>query len=610
MSVSDNYLLGCDVLGAITLPARAARVDIIGDTAPTAPTDGMAAGQQAVAAGGKIAKKIPKLGNKLVSIGNKLIAKTKAAAKAKTKADRGKSSSKVAPTKIVTAFVLPVMPRGATDRGAQDYVAPVAAPLATTPAGKATTMAVPVAAAPTKASSRTQATATSTPAAAAVVAPKPVSTARRSTTVRGDDDELDRALAEILGTENVAPPTPPGTVITAPSDARGGHNPAANAAMQSAASETLVATVQELDATWSLASMGDTLNAVYDAVVKLDAAGQTTIANAGQAIVTRGQTVADAFDTADFSDTATKAKAVTSDANVWLASVPAAALVPSAPPPGGDSSSGGGGSGSGGGGGGGGGEEPPPAGGEEGGGEEAPPEGGEGGEGGEEGAPEGEEGAPPLEEQMYEEAYGRSYDGQSESAQPDLDLEPVADVAPVEPVAEDVSGDDVLPFVVKSELPKVSDEAWTRFALAMKTAAVGAVSKSNALGMYELKPRRLADLDLVMNLSTMRTAPTADCPKGRVIWIGDFVPPLSAKMFLTDPNLQYVTFVKSMKNYVDGLRSGTIPKPEGGKPAGASLSGVLAILHRAGPKGLAKWNDESSRFEDTENLYTATNGIF
>jgi hypothetical protein len=79
-------------------------------------------------------------------------------------------------------------------------------------------------------------------------------------------------------------------------------------------------------------------------------------------------------------------------------------------------------------------------------------------------------------------------------------------------------------------------------------------------------------------------------------------------MFLTDPNLQYVTFVKSMKNYVDGLRSGTITKPDGGKPAGATLSGVLAILHRAGPQGLKNWNID--RFQQTEELYERVNNIF
>ncbi len=162
---------------------------------------------------------------------------------------------------------------------------------------------------------------------------------------------------------------------------------------------------------------------------------------------------------------------------------------------------------------------------------------------------------------------------------------------------------DVPGYVLPSPLPDVSDEAWTKFADQMRTAKMGAVSKSNALGAWELKPRRLADLGLVMSLSY-----TKDPKTNRLIWTGDFIPPLSAKKFLNDPMLQYKTLVKSMVDYANKLCSGEIALPDGGIPEDMSASGALAILHRAGPNGLKAWNTD--RFESTNNLYSRVNGIF
>lgn len=157
---------------------------------------------------------------------------------------------------------------------------------------------------------------------------------------------------------------------------------------------------------------------------------------------------------------------------------------------------------------------------------------------------------------------------------------------------------------LKSEIPGVPDEAWTKFTKALKTASPSAVSASNAFGMFELKPRRLEDLGLVTNTSCTRS------PTGRMVWVGEFVAPMTLKSFLGSPKLQYRAFAASMKNYVDRLRNGSIPRPDGGKPDGMTLSGALAILHRCGPSGLKTWNDESKRFEDTKSLYSNANGVF
>lgn len=155
--------------------------------------------------------------------------------------------------------------------------------------------------------------------------------------------------------------------------------------------------------------------------------------------------------------------------------------------------------------------------------------------------------------------------------------------------------------LLKSELASVSDENWTRFVLAMKTAAVDSVSGSHALGAWEMRPKRLADLGLMENLRYSRTA------LGRMACDGDFKPPLTRKKFLENPGVQYRVFATSMRRYVDGLTDGTIS--EGTPPPDMTLSGALAILHRCGPSGLVKWSEEA-RFSDTVDLYNRVNGLF
>jgi hypothetical protein len=186
-----------------------------------------------------------------------------------------------------------------------------------------------------------------------------------------------------------------------------------------------------------------------------------------------------------------------------------------------------------------------------------------------------------------------------ETSEDGPDLETEAD----EP---EVQLEENLPFKLTSPFPNISDEAWTRFAIAMRTEEhPGTVSPSNALGMFAIKTKRLADLGLVRN-----TKATRDPKTNRMIWVAEFVPPMTSQKFLSNPKLQYDVFVKSMKDYVDKLKNNEIPQPAGGRPAGMTLSGVLAILHRAGPGGIASWNDTNKRFEDTVKLYSKANGIF
>jgi hypothetical protein len=163
--------------------------------------------------------------------------------------------------------------------------------------------------------------------------------------------------------------------------------------------------------------------------------------------------------------------------------------------------------------------------------------------------------------------------------------------------------DDSLPpgRFLRSPIPEASDEAWTALVCALKTADLRSVSKSNALGMFELRPKRLADLDIVMNLCPTRL------PSGRMGWVCDFIPPMTAADFLASAAVQLDTLERSLVDYVTQIRAGLIDAPIGTDDM--TLSGALAVLHRCGPHGLKAWY-EGRRFPDTEQLYKAANGVF
>jgi len=133
-------------------------------------------------------------------------------------------------------------------------------------------------------------------------------------------------------------------------------------------------------------------------------------------------------------------------------------------------------------------------------------------------------------------------------------------------------------------------------------ALPGATSGSG-FGMFDLKARRLVDLGLLSSPTCARS------PDGKMVWMGQWVPPHTQKGFLGSPKLQYAALVASLTGYYRGLKDGTIPRPDGGRPGDMSLSGVLAILHKCGPRGLKVWN-AAQKFESTQQLYDAANGIF
>lgn len=151
---------------------------------------------------------------------------------------------------------------------------------------------------------------------------------------------------------------------------------------------------------------------------------------------------------------------------------------------------------------------------------------------------------------------------------------------------------------LKSVLPGVADDCWTQFVRNMIVAPVSAVSDSNAVGMFEMMPRRLADLGVVSKLARTRS------DANKTIWVAAFVPPLTADKFLSDQREQYRVFSDSMCDYAKRMENGEIARVPG-----MSLSGALAILHRCGPTGLATW-ERGERFPATVKSYERVAGLF
>jgi len=158
--------------------------------------------------------------------------------------------------------------------------------------------------------------------------------------------------------------------------------------------------------------------------------------------------------------------------------------------------------------------------------------------------------------------------------------------------------DDADATLLRSEIPGVSDESWSQFVRCMgDPALLSAVSESNALGMFQLMPRRLADFKIVTKVVRSRS------PSGRTIWVAVFVPPMTCKAFLRSPQEQYRAFAQSMRDYADRMRRGEIERGD------MSLSGALAILHRVGPQGLQTWAT-GERFPATVEAYERVAGVF
>lgn len=131
--------------------------------------------------------------------------------------------------------------------------------------------------------------------------------------------------------------------------------------------------------------------------------------------------------------------------------------------------------------------------------------------------------------------------------------------------------------LLPSPFDGVSDEAWTKFLGALSTDAAGKprpldfLGPTGAVGMYAIPARRLADLGIK----------------------GDAVVRLRR-----DPHAQRNALVESLIRYLKALSV----------PEGMTRSGALAILHCAGPNGLALF--KTRPLKPTQEMFKRSNGLF
>lgn len=161
----------------------------------------------------------------------------------------------------------------------------------------------------------------------------------------------------------------------------------------------------------------------------------------------------------------------------------------------------------------------------------------------------------------------------------------------------------------KSPISGVTGAQWTKFMRAVgdKSNARN-ISSTGHLGFFRFSYPRLAEIGLVVR---PHRAPGRD---GKSVWTGDFVPPLTMAGFLKNVGLQCRAFALSSGDFATHIRESharDLGKEIGGSRA--TLSGLLAVLHRAGHKGFDHWvvsKEDQKKYPNTTAAYKAANGIF
>jgi hypothetical protein len=157
-----------------------------------------------------------------------------------------------------------------------------------------------------------------------------------------------------------------------------------------------------------------------------------------------------------------------------------------------------------------------------------------------------------------------------------------------------------------SPIPEASDEQWARFVRLMQVGDVAAVTPSGQVGLFQTRLKRLEDLGLARDVRRVKGDSGAR-------WTAAFRAPLTLQRLLSDPLLQYRIFAASMRRYRNEIlashRAAFGTEIEGKR---ATLSGVLAVAHHAGP-ALASWlsnPEDRRRFARTTHAYQTTTEVF
>jgi hypothetical protein len=127
------------------------------------------------------------------------------------------------------------------------------------------------------------------------------------------------------------------------------------------------------------------------------------------------------------------------------------------------------------------------------------------------------------------------------------------------------------------------------------------------VGVYAMSMQRLADLGIVKN-------PHKTGPRGQSTWTAEWSERLPREKFVADEDLQAAALGKSLRLYTDEIRGkfgGVIGKKLG--ETTVTLSGLLAVAHVAGIRGLETWLRDAgvrAKFPGTTGLFNKANGLF
>lgn len=158
-----------------------------------------------------------------------------------------------------------------------------------------------------------------------------------------------------------------------------------------------------------------------------------------------------------------------------------------------------------------------------------------------------------------------------------------------------------IPAVLPSPLSGVSEDAWTKYVLAWKTGKLNTVTAGMALGLWQTGMRLLQDVGMVKNVKLVPV-------NGKQVWKGEFVPPLTLDIFLSDASVQYEAFKRATVRDANYLRSKYASKM---KADNITLSGLLAVARYAGLKGSELWlTKPEERKAATTAIYEKFKGYF
>lgn len=152
----------------------------------------------------------------------------------------------------------------------------------------------------------------------------------------------------------------------------------------------------------------------------------------------------------------------------------------------------------------------------------------------------------------------------------------------------------------------IARNQWLAFVKVLATGERKAVTPNFRLGVFEMTVRRLCDIGAMEN-------PRMVQHEGRQVWDADWIRPANLRAFLDDGMTQYALFAQSVQGYAsdERLRSMVGVTVDNSK---ATLSGLLAVAHRAGLPGLSSWvTDPKNRAKFRDNTtahYARANGLF